>query len=68
MLDSFIKTLIDDETTDTRNQALQYIHEHIKITSLYWFCYDNDLLVNESAETFSCEFYQAYNKEIAFTY
>ena len=52
----------------SRNIALQTMRKWIDIDGMYQYAKNFGVLVDGSAEDFACEFYTAYNNEVAYTY
>jgi uncharacterized protein (DUF2267 family) len=51
-----------------RCSALQTMRKWIDIDGVYQYAKNHDVLVDGSAEAFACEFFAAYNNEVAYTY
>jgi hypothetical protein len=51
-----------------RCSALQTMRKWIDVDGIYQFAKNHDVLVDGSAEQFACEFFAAYNNEVAYTY
>ena len=51
-----------------RCSALQIMRKWIDIDGVYQYAKNHGVLVDGSAEEFACEFFAAYNNEVAYTY
>jgi hypothetical protein len=63
-LDKAINWFTTHNKAGTREEALVGIKHSIDCVGLFNFCKAHRLLIEESAETFAIEFFEAYNKEV----
>lgn len=69
LLDKVIATLLalGDDRIHNRYDALKYIADQTD-RDLFGYAKLHNVLVNDSAADFACEFYTAYNEEISYRY
>jgi uncharacterized protein (DUF2267 family) len=75
LVDKIIAQINANEVVDSayeadclRCSALQTMRKWIDVDGIYQFAKNYDVLVDGSAEQFACEFFAAYNNEVAYTY